>query len=128
MNKFNFVQTMGFFLFIAFMLGFASGPDRGTKLADAAETDEFSTDRNPFDSGWDVETPRETVRGPSAPANLKLEGIGIGPSGSFAVINGEIYEEGEEKGGIIVSQIKKKEVDIITNGIKMTLSSKKSGS
>ena len=49
-------------------------------------------------------------------ATAQLEGIGLGVEKSFAVINGLIYYEGEEKQGIKVTQIHKREVDILING------------
>ena len=51
----------------------------------------------------------------------KLEGISIGSNGSFAVINGQVYREGESKNGIKIAKIRKKEVDILINGISETL-------
>ena len=50
-----------------------------------------------------------------------LEGISIGAKGSFAVINGSVYYEGEEKSGIKVTQIRKREADILINNIPTTL-------
>lgn len=97
----------------------SSGPTV-EKLSPPASEKEM--ERNPFESSWDAETPTEVVQTPVAPTNLILEGIGMGPTGSYAVINGEVYREGEQKGGILVSKIRKKEVDIVTNGINMMLS------
>ena len=51
-----------------------------------------------------------------------LEGISISSKGAFAVISGELYEKGEEKLGIKVVQIRKREVDILINGVFTTLS------
>ena len=67
---------------------------------------------------------------PSEPSNLKsntkevslgLEGIGLSPGKAFAVINGKIYQLGEEQEGIQVTHIRKKEADILINGAPETL-------
>lgn len=66
-------------------------------------------------------------RGPAQPKaeaqqiTAKLDGLSKGPKGSFAVINGQVYREGEEKGGIKVTQIRKREVDILINNVASTL-------
>jgi len=39
----------------------------------------------------------------------------------YAIINDEVYQEGEEIAGIKVLQIKKREVDILIGGVKQTL-------
>ncbi|MBI3999336.1 MAG: hypothetical protein HY351_01860 [Candidatus Omnitrophica bacterium] len=69
----------------------------------------------PSDGGptFPGETPVEII--------ANLEGISISGEGSLAIINGELYHEGETKGGVQVTQIKKKEVDIIVNGLSQTL-------
>ena len=53
--------------------------------------------------------------------SARLDGVGLGPGKAFAVINGKIYREGEEKEGIQVTHIRKKEVDILINGTPETL-------
>ena len=79
--------------------------------------------RNVFQSGI---APVETPVAPSGqPVEIQtnLEGLSMGARGSRAVINGEVYKEGEDKLGIKVLQIRKKEVDILINqSIKRTLS------
>jgi hypothetical protein len=50
-----------------------------------------------------------------------LQGISIGSKGAFAIINSQLYREGEEKQGIKVTKIRKREVDIIVNGMASTL-------
>ena len=79
--------------------------------------------RDVFQSGI---TPAETQVAPSGqPVEIQtnLEGLSIGARGSRVVINGEVYKEGEDKMGIKILQIRKKEVDILINqSIKRTLS------
>ena len=57
------------------------------------------------------------------PATVKLEGIGLGAKKGFAVINDQVYYEGESKDGIQVTQIRKREVDIVMSGLSKTLHS-----
>ena len=80
--------------------------------------------RDPFESGLNpVETP--VAPSPDQPVEIQtiLEGISISPRGARTVINGEVYKEGEDKKGIKIIQIRKKEVDILINqSIKRTLS------
>lgn len=71
---------------------------------------------------------QSTIQAPEMPTaiveqvvNARLEGISIGSKGAFAIINGQLYREGEEKQGIKVTKIRKREVDIIVNGIASTL-------
>lgn len=54
-------------------------------------------------------------------SNIKLEGIAMGAAGSYAVINGNLYKAGEEKDGVKVEKIRKKEVDVLIGGKRRTL-------
>ena len=54
-------------------------------------------------------------------SDVELEGIGIGPEGSYVILSGDVYQRGEVKNGILVTKIREKEVDIIINGISQTL-------
>lgn len=78
--------------------------------------------RDPFQSNLPSEG-GPTFLGGEMPVEIaaNLEGISISSEGSLAIINGELYREGETKRGIQVTQIKKKEVDIILNGLSQTL-------
>jgi hypothetical protein len=67
----------------------------------------------------------QTSASPDQPVEIQtnLEGLSMAARGSRAVINGEVYKEGEEKLGIKVLEIRKKEVDILINqSIQRTLS------
>ena len=66
--------------------------------------------------------PRSSVR-EQVRVNANLEGISIGQKGAFAVISGEVFHEEEEKKGVKVIKIRKKEVDIVMNGVSQTLRS-----
>ncbi len=62
-----------------------------------------------------------TPMGLPVAVEMRLEAVSIGPDKAAAVINGEVYTENEEKEGIKVVQIRRKEVDVILNGIQQTL-------
>lgn len=55
------------------------------------------------------------------PVNVALQGISISSKGSFAVINGIVLHEGEEKSGIKAVKIRRREVDIEVSGVSRTL-------
>lgn len=59
--------------------------------------------------------------GPLAPTTANLGGIGLGSKKASAVINNQVYHEGETKDGIQVTQIRKQEVDILINGLPSTI-------
>lgn len=52
---------------------------------------------------------------------VNLQGISIGAKNSFAVVNGLVLHEGEEKSGIKVVKIRRREVDIEISGVPRTL-------
>ena len=78
--------------------------------------------RDPFQTNL-LSSPEAPKQNSSTPekASTQLEGIGIGPKKTFAIINGETYHEGEQKGGIKVVQVRRREVDILMYGAPMTL-------
>jgi hypothetical protein len=94
-----------------------SKPEPPAVKSEPPVRDVFQSELRPF------ETP--LAPSPDQPVEIQtvLEGISIGARGSRAVINGEVYKEGEDKMGIKILQIRKKEVDILINqSIKRTLS------
>ena len=79
--------------------------------------------RDVFQSGVAPAATPVAASGEPVEIQTNLEGLSIGAKGSRAVINGEVYKEGEDKLGIKVLQIRKKEVDILINqAVKRTLS------
>jgi hypothetical protein len=69
---------------------------------------------------------------PSAPAaaaptsaapeiKAELQGIGFGSKDAYAIIGGEVFYIGDEKNGIKVLEIRRREVDILVNGGKITV-------
>ena len=53
--------------------------------------------------------------------DLKFEGVGIGPGDAFAVLNGDVYYEGEEKNRIKVVKVRKQEVELLVDGMPRTM-------
>jgi len=64
-----------------------------------------------------VSTP---VAGPAIAA--ELQGIGVGSKEAYAVIGGEVFYKGDEKKGIKLLEVRKREVDIQVNGGNVTVS------
>ena len=79
----------------------------------------FAAEEETFDDAFDpilkeADTPMVSAVQETA---TKLQGIGMGGEKSFAIINGEVYKVGQLKNGIRVTQIRRKEADIIINGV-----------
>lgn len=53
--------------------------------------------------------------------NIELQGIGLGSKNAYAIIGGEIFFRGETKNGIKLIEVRKREVDILVNGGKITV-------
>jgi hypothetical protein len=68
-----------------------------------------------------VSAPEAQMRGEAVPVTATLQGISMSSKASFAILNNEVYHEGESKMGIHIAQIRRKEVDIIINGVTQTL-------
>ncbi len=56
---------------------------------------------------------------------FQVQGIGRGPRGVYAIIDGQAYREGETKKGITVVKIDETKVDILSDGIPESLPIKK---
>ncbi len=51
----------------------------------------------------------------------RLYGIGLGPESAYAILNGDVYYEGEEGDGIKLLKVRKNEVEIEMGGARSTL-------
>lgn len=111
-----------------------NGPMSSPQGGPAGETETPSADlaisrgsqdiRDPFQMAapQTQQGPVSQGSGPAAPTvKAVLQGIGRDAKDSLAIINGEVYYEGQVKGGIKVVQIGKKGVDIETGGIAQKL-------
>ena len=81
--------------------------------------------RDPFDNPADIEAPQGgtgAVSPQAAPeVKVELQGIGFGSQDAYAVIGGEIFYAGDEKLGIKLLEVRRREVDILVNGGKRTI-------
>ena len=58
---------------------------------------------------------------PAGPAiKVELQGIGFGSKDAYAIFGGEVFFTGDEKNGIKLVEVRRREVDIIVNGGPMT--------
>jgi len=109
-----------------------SGNRRGSEIALASTPAGWG--RDPFerrvgDAGEEPGRGRVAPRGGTAPAatGLYLQGIMNGPMGRTALINGEIYREGQRIGAREVIQIGRRSVMILNQGTVTTLTLKGEG-
>ncbi len=52
---------------------------------------------------------------------VELQGIGFGSQDAYAVIGGDVFYKGDEKKGIKLLEVRRREVDIVVNGGKVTI-------
>ena len=52
---------------------------------------------------------------------VELQGIGFGSKDAYAVIGGDVFYNGDEKNGIKLLEVRRREVDILVNGKKVTV-------
>ncbi len=82
----------------------------------------------------EVRDPFAIAKAPEAPASapavsqsiasegkMVLQGIGFGSKDAYAVIGGDVFYEGDEKQGIKLVEVRKREVDILVSGRKITV-------
>lgn len=79
--------------------------------------------RDPFANSAPPEG--EAPVGPVAPAGpaitVELQGMGFGSKDAYAVIGGNVYYKGDEKNGIKLLEVRRREVDVLVNGGKVTV-------
>ena len=122
--------------------GLSSGAPAPAVAVDAAMKQGSST---PTDSGWGRDpfanrfgvvpagaqgNARPSQKGHAAPqaTGLYLQGVMNGPAGRTALINGEVYREGERIGAREVLQIGTRSVLLLDNGTVTTLTLRGDGS
>lgn len=94
-------------------------PDPGTSVEVGSAVQMAQEEiRDPFGSPLDQNVPMDmtsaTVEAPVV--SVDLQGIGFGSKEAYAVIGGEVYSVGDEKGGIKLLEVRRHEVDILVNG------------
>jgi hypothetical protein len=115
----------------------AGGPPPPAAVAATARKDGSSTPtepgwgRDPFERRFGAENARgpapRTRRAAPADPGLWLQGVMNGPAGRTALINGEVYREGERVGSREVLQIGARSVLLLDKGTVTTLTLKGDG-
>ena len=79
--------------------------------------------RDPFATSLgDAHVSKASVQPVGNADKLVLQGIGFGSKDAYAIFGGEVYFKGDEKNGIKLVEVRRREVDIIVNGGPMTCS------
>ena len=77
--------------------------------------------RDPFSMG-PAEAPGGVPGAPTGPeVTVQLQGIGFGSKDAYAVIGGDVFYKGDEKNGIKLLEVRRREVDILVNGGRITV-------
>ncbi|MFA7255312.1 MAG: hypothetical protein WC133_04360 [Candidatus Omnitrophota bacterium] len=80
--------------------------------------------RDPFAVAPETEAPA-AVPGTAVPVGpeikVELQGIGFGSKDAYAVIGGEVFYKGDDKKGIKLLEVRRREVDILASGGKITV-------
>jgi len=99
----------------------ATAPDDTTPGIDSAVRMAQEEVRDPFAVAPETEAAvsAPVVTGPEV--TVVLQGIGFGSKDAYAVIGGDVYYIGDEKNGIKLLEVRRREVDILVNGGKMTV-------
>ena len=93
------------------------GVDNAVQMAQQEIRDPFAKAPVP-----EAETSRAVVAQAVAPEiKVELQGIGFGSKEAYAVIGGEVFYEGDEKKGIKLVEVRRREVDILVSGGKITV-------
>jgi hypothetical protein len=80
--------------------------------------------RDPFAIALETKAPAiapEAQASAGSKITVELQGIGFGSQDAYAVIGGEIFHKGDEKKGIKLLEVRRREVDILVDGGKVTV-------
>lgn len=92
------------------------GVGRAVQMAQEEVRDPFQTELAPAE-----EVEAGAPKGPEAVTKVNLQGIGFGSQDAYAVLNDDIYYLDEEKKGIKLLAVRRREVDVFVNGGPQTL-------
>jgi len=95
------------------------GIDNAVQMAQQEVRDPFAAAQPP-----EVVAPAGGAAGTSEEAATPipvLQGIGFGSKDAYAVFDGEVFYNGDEKKGVKLFEVRRREVDILVNGGKMTV-------
>jgi len=102
----------------------APAPEEATPGMDSAIRMAQQEIRDPFATAPEPEAPAIALNAaPSAGPEIAvaLQGIGFGSKDAYAVIGGEVFYQGDEKKGIKLVEVRRREVDILVSGGKVTV-------
>jgi hypothetical protein len=88
--------------------------DSAVSAAQQEVRDPFAMDVPPEEVP--VSAPEPAFQPASTPISVELQGIGFGSRDAYAIIGGEVFFEGDEKSGIKLLEVRRREVDIVVNG------------
>ena len=101
--------------------GATPGVDSAVVAAQQEVGDPFATDLNIAGPAKTAAAPASSAAQPAAPpVKVELQGIGFGSKDAYAIFGGEVFFTGDEKNGIKLVEVRRREVDIIVNGGPMT--------
>ena len=92
------------------------GIDSAVQMAQEEVRDPFAIALPP-----EMEVPKIAQASAGSQVKVELQGIGFGSKDAYAIIGGEIFYKGDEKGGIKLLEVRRREVDIQVNGGKVTV-------
>lgn len=99
----------------------ASSTDAASSEIETAVQTSPQDVRDPFSM---AELPEVSTVAPEAPRPeivADLQGIGFGSKEAYAVIGGDVFYKGDEKKGIKLLEVRRREVDILVNGGRITV-------
>ena len=94
-----------------------TGIDSAVQVAQEEVRDPFS-----YAPPAPVSSAPVVAAGPASPEiKVELQGLGFGSKDAYAVIGGEVFYKGDEKNGIKLLEVRRREVDVIVNGGMVTV-------
>ena len=99
----------------------SSAAGEATSGVDSAVQTAQQEVRDPFAVDPEAEAPAIASVAAGSELAVVLQGIGFGSKDAYAVIGGEVFYTGDEKKGIKLLEVRKREVDILVSGGKVTV-------
>lgn len=97
-----------------------SGIDSAIQMAQQEVRDPFVTNLPQVaETAANIPGPDSQAAAPEIKTDL--QGIGFGSKDAYAVMGGEVFYKGDEKMGIKLLEVRRREVDILVNGGKVTV-------
>ena len=98
-------------------------PEKATPDVDHAVQQAQREIRDPFETPYaETKVLQDTSTQPAgAETPVELQGIGLGSRDAYAVIGGEVFYLEDQKNGIKLLEVRRREVDVLVNEVKMTV-------